>query len=217
MNKNRTTNIVLLIFVAAAFASGAFFYPQLPDKIASHWNASGEVDGYMNKFWGVFILPVIMLVLFVMYWVIPKIDPLKRNIELFRKYYNGFWIFLFVFLLYVFGLQTSWNLGLRFNFSTAIVPAVAMLWYAVGIIIGKAKRNWFIGIRTPWTLSSDVVWEKTHKLGSKLFKIAAFISLLGLFFKNGILVAAIVAPAVGVALITLVYSYIEYRKLRLNG
>jgi len=210
--ENKITNIVLLAIVALAFVTGAFFYPQLPSQIASHWDASGQVNGYMDKFWGIFLLPFIMLGIFILYAVIPLIDPFKANIKEFKKYYNAIWIFLEVFFLYVYGLSVAWNLGYRFNFTVAIVPAVAVLWFFMGTFLKNVKRNWFMGIRTPWTLSSDIVWEKTHKLGGKLFQVSAVISLLGLFFGEGALIFFIVVPAILSAIIAVVYSYLEYKK-----
>ncbi len=86
-------------------------YPYLPDRIASHWNIKGEVDGYAGKFWGVFLFPILMAVIFIFYLIIPKIDPLKANIESFRKYYNAFWLMLFIFFIYIFALTLAWNFG----------------------------------------------------------------------------------------------------------
>lgn len=210
----KNTNITLFVFIVVATGLGIFLYPSLPEQIASHWDSAGMVNGYMSKFWGIFLLPIIMLGIFGLYYIIPKVDPLKRNIESFRKYYNAFWIFLFAFFLYIFILMMAWNLGYRFNFSFAIIPAIAVLFYILGMILEKSKRNWFVGIRTPWTLSSDVVWEKTHKLGGKLFKIAALISLLALISpKDSYFVIFLVIPIVAVSLITIVYSYLEYKKL----
>lgn len=204
---------ILIALVVAAFVVGAFFYPQFPERVATHWSAAGEADGYMNKTWGVFLLPLVMAGLFALYRFIPVIDPLKTNIESFRRYYDGFWIFLSVFLLYLFGLQTAWNLGARFNFSAAMIPAVALFWYGLGIVLKKSKRNWFVGIRTPWTLSSDAVWERTHRLGAKLCTAAAILSLSAFFFEGKALVAALVLPAAAVAAATIVYSYLEYRRM----
>jgi len=212
----KNTNIILIILIAIAVIAGAILYPQLPSKVASHWNADGQVNGYMNKFWGIFLLPVIMAGLFLLYVIIPKIDPLKENIKSFIKYYNAFWILLFVFLLYIFSLTLIWNLGYRFNFTKAFVPAIAILWFFLGVFLGKLKRNWFVGIRTPWTLTSDIGWDKTHQLGGKLFKIAAVISLFGLFFEGKIVIFVIIIPVIVVAIITIVYSYIEYKKTKIS-
>jgi len=209
----KTTNIILLMLIAAAAIIGAILYPSLPDKVASHWNAAGEADGTMSKFWGVFLLPMIMAGLFLLYLIIPRVDPLRANIESFRKHYNIFWVFMFAFFIYIFGLTMVWNLGHRFNFTMTIIPAMSALLYAIGFIIEKSKRNWFVGIRTPWTLSSDIVWEKTHKLGGKLFKVAAVLSLFGLFLRGeSAIVATLIVPVMAVSVITIVYSYLEFRR-----
>jgi len=157
-----------------------------------------------------------MLGMFGLYLVMPLIDPLKTNLKSFQKYYDGLWATIFAFMLYVFGLQLAWNLGARFDFGHALIPALAALWYFLGVVLGKVKRNWFMGIRTPWTLSSDVVWEKTHALGGQLFKIAAVISLAGLFLRGPLVVLALVVPVLVVSVVTVVYSYVIYRQLGLK-
>jgi len=209
----KNTIIILTILIAATFIAGMVLYSQFPDRVVSHWNAAGEADGYMGKFLGIFLLPLVMVGVFLIYFVIPKVDPLKANIEVFRKYYNALWIFIFAFFVYIFGLTLIWNLGYQFNFTIAIIPAMAVLWFFLGVFLGKLKRNWSVGIRTPWTISSDVVWEKTHKLGGRLFKIAAVISLFGLFFQGGIAFIMIIFPVIIVAVVAVIYSYVEYRKI----
>lgn len=195
------------MFIVASIA-----YPTLPNQIASHWNTVGEADGYMDKFIGTFLLPIIMTVLLGLYTIVPKVDPLKENIESFRAYYNGFWIFFFIFFAYIFGLTLAWNLGYSFNLITAMTPAFSLMLYTVGVLVENAKRNWFVGIRTPWTLSSDTVWQKTHQLGGKLFKVAALLPLIALFTKDeSLIVGSLSASALIAGLIPIVYSYFVYR------
>lgn len=207
----KKTNIVIWGIILISFVIGIYFYQQMPVQIASHWNEKGEVDGYMSKFWGVFLMPIISVIMYLMFLMIPKIDPLKANVEKFRKYFDSFIIILMLFLLYVYILTVFWNLGLRFNMMLFMLPAMSILFYYCGILVERAKRNWFIGIRTPWTLSNDKNWEKTHKLGGKLFKIAAVISLSGIIFPSYAILIFIVA--IGLAgLYPMIYSYLEYRK-----
>ncbi len=208
----KATNFILLGSVILAAALCIFVYPWLPDEIAAHWNASGEADGTMPKLWGLFLLPAIMAGLFVLYVLIPKIDPLRANIESFRKHYNLFWIFMSVFFLYILCLVIAWNFGYTFNFAAAIILATAGLFYVLGGILEKSKRNWFFGIRTPWTLSSDVVWDKTHALGGRLFKVAAAVSLVGIFFPGEAPVIFSIVPLLAAAGISAVYSYVIYKK-----
>lgn len=183
----------------------------MPDKIASHWNGQGQVNGYMPKFWGLFLIPIISAGLLLLFILIPRIDPLKSNIEQFRKYFDGFVVLIMVFLFYLYLLTLFWNSGFRFNMITFLSPALAILFYYTGILIENAKRNWFIGIRTPWTLSNNIVWDKTHKIGGKLFKIAGLLALLGIFFGN-YAIFFIIAPVIIVSIYTVVYSYLEYQK-----
>ena len=92
-----------------------------------------------------------------------------------------------------------------------LAPAFGVLFYCLGILLGNAKRNWFVGIRTPWTLSSDVVWDKTHKMGGKLFKAAGVVAFLGVLVPAYALLLVIV-PVIAVAVYTFVYSYFEFVK-----
>lgn len=207
----RITNAILLGCIVLAVVTGLVLYPSFPERFASHWNAAGQADGTMGRFWGVFLFPVIMAFLFALYYFIPRIDPLRKNLESTRNQYNAFWVSMFVFFAYVYGLTIVWNLGTRFDFTVAIVPAVAALYYVLGTYMKTLKRNWFVGIRTPWTLSSDVVWEKTHRLGGKLFQATAVVTLLGLFLTEQ-LIWVILVPLVATAIFTVVYSYIVYKK-----
>ncbi len=183
----------------------------MPEKIASHWNAQGQVNGYMSKFWGLFLMPFISAGLLLLFILIPRIDPLKQNIVKFRKYFNRFIVLIFLFLFYLYILTILWNLNIRFNMIQVLVPAFALLFFYSGILIENAKRNWFIGIRTPWTLSNEKVWDKTHRIGGKLFKICAIISLLGILFQK-YAIWLLLLPVIFVTIYLFTYSYLEYHK-----
>ena len=198
-----------IIFIS--FIIAICIYPQMPERMASHWNAQGQVDGYISKFWGLFLMPILTLLIFLLLIAIPKIDPLKQNIDKFRKYYDGFVILIVVYMFYVYILTLLWNTGVRFSIIQPLMPAMGILFYYIGILVENAKRNWSIGIRTPWTLSSERVWEKTHKIGGKLFKIAGIIAFIGIFFQD-YAIFFILIPIISVAFYTITYSYFEYQK-----
>jgi len=206
--------IILIILILASFGVAIYFNSfssALPDKLASHWDSQGQVNGYMSKFLGLFLMPIIILAITLLFYFLPKIDPRKESYNSFRKYYDAFILFLVLFMLYVYILTILWNLGMLFNMSYTLLPALALLFYYVGMLVSKSKRNWFVGIRTPWTLSSDYVWDKTHKLGGILFRIAAVFILLGLVFPTKSLYFILI-PIITVAIITFVYSYFVFRK-----
>lgn len=210
----KNSTLAALGLIILSFAIGIYLSDQMPEKMASHWNAQGEVDGYMPKFWGLFLMPLISVALLLLFLLIPKIDPLKKNIQKFRKYYDWFIVLFIAFFFYVYLLTLIFNLSNRnlgFDFTQMMVPALGILFYYIGILTENAKRNWFIGIRTPWTLSSDAVWNKTHKIGGKLFKAAGVIAFLGILFQEYAILFAVI-PVLAVAVYTLVYSYVEYQR-----
>ncbi len=207
----RTTTIVSLILIAAALLAGLLLWNRLPDPMPSHWNAAGEIDGYTSKFWGVFLMPLITIALLLLFLAIPHIDPLKANIAKFRGIFNGFIVAFVAYMLYVYALTLFAALGTPFNMTLMLMPVVGLLFIGIGYMMGKAKRNFFIGIRTPWTLSSETVWDETHKLGSKLFMLAGVLTIFAAFLgENGvwlILVGVMIA-----AFAPIIYSYLLWRR-----
>ena len=202
---------MVAIFIAS-LAISIYFYPFMPEKMASHWNAEGKVNGYMPKNVALFLIPLVILFLSLLFIAIPKVDPMKSNIKSFKKYYDGFVILFLIFMLSLHIQIILWNTGLKIPFNLFIPLWVAILFFYVGILLENAQQNWFIGIRTPWTLSNEKVWNKTHRLGGKLFKIAAFIALAGIFFPK-YAIWFILLPALAFAFCLIAYSYFEYQKL----
>jgi len=208
----KTTSIIVLTLIAIALVAGLSLWNQLPDQMASHWNSNDQVDGYISRFWGVFLMPLITLIMFVLFLVVPGIDPLKANIAQFREAFNMFIALMVAFMLYVHGLTLVWSLGYQdFKMSAAMLPFMGILFIAIGYLLRQAKRNFFIGIRTPWTLSSDSVWDKTHQLGSILFMVSGAFAILGGFFGGMTAIWLMFVPLIGSSLFLVVYSYVLYR------
>lgn len=202
---------LMAIVLVAMFVVSIYFYPQMPDTIASHWNAAGRANGFMSKDIGLFLIPIVSLAILVLFAVIPKIDPLKKNLAKFKKQYYQFILLVLLFMLYLQLLIIIWNTGKRFDFSQVLAPGIGALLYFMGALLPKIKRNWFIGIRTPWTLSSDAVWDKTHKVGGKLFKAVGVIAVLSVFLPVYSL-ALMVWPILIAMAYLLVFSYLEFKK-----
>jgi uncharacterized membrane protein len=199
--------------IAAATLAGLLLWNRLPDQMASHWNIHDQVDGYMPKFWGVFLLPLITLGLFVLFLVVPSMDPLKANIALFREAFNLFIVLMVGFMIYIYGLTLAWSLGYTgFRMSGAMLPAIGLLFIFIGFMLRQARRNFFIGIRTPWTLSSDTVWNETHRAGAVLFMISGVLAFIGGFFGGATAFWMMFAPIIGSTIFLLIYSYILYQR-----
>ncbi len=202
----------LLVLVAAFYALALAFYAAMPEPMASHWNAQGVVDGYTSRFWGMFLLPFIVTGISLLLVFIPRIDPLKANIARFRAVYDWFVVFFAAYMLFIYALTLLWNLGARFDFLQVMVPSMAALLFFAGVLTERARRNYFIGIRTPWTLSNEEVWDRTHKIGGRLFKAAALVSLLGVFWP-GLAIWFILVPILLVTVIAIVLSYVIYQRV----
>ena len=213
--KIRKNEIVCILIVFAIFLSTAYVYPILPENMASHWNISGETDGYISKLWGAFLMPIILAGVLTLFIIIPRIDPLKNNIIKFIKYYDMFVIVFIIFILLLHMQIILWNIGYEISPNSVLPIGFAFLFYFLGILCENAQRNWSIGMRTPWTLSSEKVWKKTNKLAGKLLKISAAICLLGIVFQD-YAVYFILIPVIIFMLYSFVYSYFEYKKLEKN-
>jgi uncharacterized membrane protein len=201
--------IILLNLVGGAFSLWAG--PRLPDMVPSHWNAAGQIDGYMPRTTSLIMMPAVILGLGLLLLFIPSIDPLRTNVERFRGSYNWLVIGLSSFMLFMHVITLLAGLGVRFNIIYLMIPAMALLFFGLGFLIERAEPNWFIGIRTPWTMSSPTVWEKTHRLGGRLFKISAGLMLIGLAFPTAVGFYFTLVPMILTAFGTVIYSFVAYR------
>ena len=202
---------ILLIMVATAFSLAA--YPRLPDLMASHWGANDQVNGTLPRFWGAFLTPLISLGMLGLFLLIPNIDPMKVNIAKFRETFNAFIVAIILFLVYLHFLTILWNLGYQnFQMSTAILPALGLIMIVAGLMMRKARRNFFIGIRTPWTLSNDRVWDETHRLGAVLFIISGALAFVGVFFRGATAFWLILGSLLASTIFLVIYSYVLYQQ-----
>lgn len=205
------TNLLCLIFIAITIAVAAYLYPTLPEQIPTHWNIDGEVDGYTPKPWGVLILPLAAVFIFVVMKLIPVISPQGFRTDQFRGVVNIFTVTMVGFMSAVALLVLLAASGRDVHMNEMIFAGVGMLFIVLGNYLGKVRKNFFIGIRTPWTLASDEVWSRTHRLGGWIFVLIGLFMILNAFvrFPVGWLIGSIVV----VALVPIVYSFVLYRKV----
>lgn len=166
MNSRHRFLIVAGVVVLAGVVSD-LAAPDLPARLAMHWDAAGQPDGTMSKPVALALVPTLTVVFLVGFAIIPRIGPLKENIASFRPVYDWFVVVFTVYMTVIHGGIIVFNLGYEFDFTHLILAAVAGLIYLVDIVLTYAERNWFVGIRTPWTLSSDEVWERTNQFGGR--------------------------------------------------
>jgi uncharacterized membrane protein len=207
----KTTIIFALGLTVLSLVLSLSFMPSIPEQVATHWNQYGEADGFSSRNFGMYFMPGIQLAVLLILLCIPLLDPLRSNIEKFRPVYNGFILVYAGFMTYLHLLTLLWNTGLRFSMIAWMMPGFAALMFFTGTLLDKAKPNWFIGIRTPWTLSNPVVWEKTNRAGARFFKIIAVLSLVGVAFPDFAIYIMMIPLLLG-AFGLIVLSYVYYRR-----
>jgi len=205
----RTLQIAAITLVALSFVVAYATYPLMPERMASHWGIDGNVDGYMARGIGVYFVPALGAAILALLYFLPSIDPKKESYKKFQNEYDELVVVIIAFLFYIYALTLAYNAGYAFNLVQLLAPAFGALFLYVGVMLSKAKQNWFVGIRTPWTMSSEKVWDKTHALGSKLFTGAGLVALLGLVMPQ--MFAASIAVVIAAAVATFIYSYTEYQ------
>jgi uncharacterized membrane protein len=199
-----------LALVGAAFAVSALFYPHLPDPVPTHFGANGVVNGWMPKPWGAIVTPLIMLPLLGLFVVIPRISPNGFRIEPFARVYG--WIVLLVMatMVVIHAQALAAGMGAKIAIDRWVAVVIGVLFVLLGNLMPKVRRNFFVGIRTPWTLSDDEVWAKTHRLGGKTMVaggIAAIVTGAAGLGQPWIPVGSVIVSA----LIPCVYSYFVWR------
>ena len=167
---NATTILALLIIVAQVLIS-AGTYPFLPPSVPSHFDASGQINGYMPKLLYAILFPGMSILLFIIMRFAMQVGPnlgyrsqRRANTQIVSLILVGILLFMLVIQL----LTTAYALGAKVDISLVVELAVSVLFIFLGNYLGKLRRNFWAGIRTPWTLASDIVWERTHRLGGWL-------------------------------------------------
>ena len=197
--------------LAVAAVGTVLVYPDLPAEMAIHFDAGGEPDSYLAKPFAAALLPALGLGMLALFAVIPRLDPLGENFAAFERYYDLVVVVTVAILAYVHALVVGYNLGYRFEIERLLAPVLAVAAVTFGYVVENAKQNWFVGIRTPWTLSDEDVWAETHERSGVLFKLAGLIALLAVPFPEYFVYLAI-APLALAALVPTVYSYVLYRR-----
>ena len=200
--------------IGAAWAMSLAVFQRLPDRMPTHWGMGGEVDGWSDRTFGAFGIPALMLVIWGLCSWLPAIDPRRENYAKFRGTYDVIVAAILGLMLIVHAAVLGVGLGWNVPIPVVISLAVGSLLILVGNLLPRARPNWFVGIRTPWTLSNDRVWDRTHRLGGRVMVVAGLIIAISGFVSSpwpGILVPVVAA---GAAVVPIVYSYIAWRQER---
>ena len=198
--------------LVATWLLSALVYPDLPDRMATHWDLAGQPDGWSSRAVGAFILPLIMTITWVMMMVLPRIDPRGEHFQAFMATYElviaGSLAALGLVHLSVLGTALGWNTPVA-----RVVPvAMGGLFVLIGLLLPRARSNFFFGIRTPWTLSSERVWERTHRVGGMMMAGGGLLMMCAVFVSGHHAFTLVIVAALLAGLGTVGYSYWAWRQ-----
>jgi uncharacterized membrane protein len=195
------------ILILAAVIITIAVYPRLPEQIPTHWSMSGEVNGWSNRLWGAWMLPLIMAVVWLFMRAIPHIDPRKANYEKFSGMYDALVILILAFMLLMHVVVLLSATGNVIRMDRVVMPATGIFIAIMGVLLPRAQPNWFVGFRTPWTLTSDLSWERTHKAGGALFIALGLLVVASTFIAPERAIWLLVVAGLGVVAFLFIYSY----------
>lgn len=191
---------------------GIWALPHLPARVATHFGLNGRANGWLSPPWAAFLLTGISMLVWLFMLVIPVIDPRRRNYPDFLGFYRSIRLLLVLVLAFMFFTSMWRNLGhVTVPIGNIAVLVVGLLLLFLGNSLGRVRHNYFVGIRTPWTLANEEVWRRTHRFGGPVIMLSGLVPMVGLLVwppAGPILLLICIAGAV---LLTVVYSYMTYR------
>jgi uncharacterized membrane protein len=201
--------VIMIGLLVAAF----FIYPHLPEQVPSHWGFNGEVDSYTSRLLGAFLSPLLTMALYLAMIMIPMIDPRRDNYSRFKGAYRLMRWSLVLFMGGLYVLTILFTLGYDVNISLTVKAGVALLLAVIGNFMGQFRHNYFVGIKTPWTLASEEVWLQTHRFGGRIWVVGGLVCLvlspINALWANYVYLASIIF----MALVPMVYSYLLYKRI----
>lgn len=218
MNSQSNSMRGLLIFsaivVGLMFAIAAWAWVQIPPgtEVPVHWNASFEADRYGSKAEGLLLFPVVTGLVALLLAAVPRLDPKGENIRRSMPAYRALWITLMVFFFLMYVIMVASIFGRAPNAFQLIPVGIGVLFIILGNYMGKIRPNYMFGVRTPWTLASDLAWNKTHRLAGWLFVLLGLLTILSTFAANETLwLWVLMGGVLGLLVISTVYSYTVWK------
>ena len=208
----------VLLLLLIPFIASIYFWDQLPDQVPTHFNIHGEADDWGPKWVNAFLLPAIGVFVYLLLIIVPAIDP-KTKIKNEQKPVAAIRILTSVFMIFIYVFVMSASLGYEVDISLYIQMGLGALIMLIGNYMNSVKQNYFIGVKTPWTLENEEVWRKTHRFTSKVWTVSGLIMILVPLiiqrgdFEAGMLVGIVAA----ISIMPVLYSYVIFQKINREG
>jgi len=200
-----------MLLVTASIIISIVSYPSLPDTVATHWGINGEPDGYSSKLVAVSIMPALMILLYGASRIIPKVDPNKANYARFKPEIDAILNVLLLSLAVIHALIIAYAYGYLMKISAIAPVIVGTLFLVMGNYMPRFQHNYFIGIRTPWTLSDEQVWRRTHRFSSRVFFASGLVLLAVPLMPMPVQVPVLLTVVLAAIVLPIASSYYFYK------
>jgi uncharacterized membrane protein len=200
--------------IAGAWAFSLAVFSRLPETVPVHWGMSGEPNRYGNRIEAAFLMPALLTVFYLIMQWYPSRDPRAKNIEKFRGSYDIVVTTTVIVLTAIHVIALGTSLGWQVDITTTVLVAIGAMLIVLGNIMPRVRSNFIFGIRTPWTLSSDDVWMRSHRVGGYAMVAAGALTMVAAFFSPPVAITVALASALLSALVPVVYSYIAWSRER---
>jgi uncharacterized membrane protein len=207
--------LVGMFLTAAVLVATVIAYPRLPSSLATHWNLHNQPNGYGPK-WTLFLVgPGLMAFMMLLMYVLPWLSPKNFEVDSFRSTYLQIMLILVCMMAYLYAVTLWAGLGHAVDVGRAIVGGICLIFALLGNLMGKVRRNFYIGVRTPWSLASERVWNATHRVAAKTLVAGGLLGLaLTAAGLDGLSVLVVILAA---AIVPIVYSLVFYKQLERRG
>lgn len=205
---------VIAALIAVDLIAAFIVYPNLPDPCPTHWNFSGEPDDFGPPWKLAFLVPAIVGGLAVVLWGLPLLGPYRTNFERFRVTYGRFCVTTVAFVLGLHAVLLADAMGQNLSIGRTLSILCGVMLAVMGNWMGKVRRNFYLGIRTPWTLANERVWEQTHRAGGRVMVVIGMISAAFGVFASEFVASVVFFAGLGVLVVwAMVYSFVVYRRV----
>ncbi|HHW15594.1 MAG TPA: SdpI family protein [Firmicutes bacterium] len=201
----------LWLILAASLVVAVVLYPSLPERVPTHWNIRGEIDQWGGKTI-VFKMLGLNAGLYLLFLVMPLIDPRRENYVKFQSTYRVLRFTFVTLMTAIWGMTLAAAKGVRVDISVAVPVIISVMFIVFGNVMTRVRYNWFVGIRTPWSLANEEAWRLTHRVGGRAWVIGGLISLVGAFFGHEVAAWAMGLGAGGAGVFSVAYSYVAWKR-----
>ena len=164
----------LWVLMAGVLLASFVIYPYLPDQVPGHWNIHGQVDAYYPRSFGAFFPPLLAIAIYLLMLFTPVLDPRRDNYVRFKSAYTFLRWITIIFLVLIYAAAILAALGYQINIGIVVKALVAVLFIMIGNYMGQFRHNYFVGIKTPWTLANEEVWQRTHRIAGRIWVLGGF-------------------------------------------